>query len=528
VSATLPGRAPGSPLWASILFWAVVVLVGVAQLWVIVPGFTVMRLWEDEAFNLTVPINLLNGLGYASDGTLSGSVLTPFDPRISTGPVVLLPVAAVLALGVDPVLGGRAVVLLFYLALLVELWLIGRRVGGRWAGLAAVTVPLGLNTWDSASPIQTPVDVLGEVPTAALLVWALYLFRSRPWLAGLFVGLAFESKVIALLAVPAIAVGVFFTEAGSTFWLRVRRVLVCGLFALAPIAAVELWKLVALGPAGWVNLTRDFWYFLRSGGQGDNRVPASAKLTGLFDSWFSPALLGVLVVVAFVVVGVLVLVLARRGELAVRSVPTAPGAHDSSATARDLVVLLVATLVGLATWLGWWMASSHLPVWIRHPSPGLIVFVPVLAAFLVLGIRLLWTAPGARVTGARVTGARVTAVAASVLLAGTLAVQVRGHVAIADHVRYGETLGQQRAAAAEIAGLGEEQLASGWGPEVSVVVLSGAHAALRDAPGFEQTTRVYANYDRSEEGTARFDAGLDAGCARIPLRVGHYAVCEPR
>jgi hypothetical protein len=512
---TQTDRAPGNQLWASVLFWSVLGLMLVAQLAVIVPGFTVMRLWEDEAFNLTVPINLLNGLGYASDGTLSGSQLAPFDPRISTGPIVLLPIAAVLAFGVDPVIGGRAVILVFYTAMLVGLWLIGRRVGGRWAGLAAMTVPLGLNTWDSASPIQTPIDVLGEVPTAAFIVWALYVFRSRPWLAGLFVGLALESKVIGLLAVPAIAVGVFFTVAGSTFGRRIWRVVVCGLFALVPIAGVELWKLLTLGPAGYVVVTRDFGYFLLSGGQGDHRVPATAKLAGLFDSWFSPAFLGVLLVLAFVAVGALVLLLSRRS-------PAGATVSRTDASDRDLVVLLAATLVGLATWLGWWMLSSHLPVWIRHPSPGLFAFVPVLAAFLVLGVRVLWS--GATV---RRVGLRVVAVAASVLLAGTLAVSVRGHLSIADHVRYGETLAAQRAAAGEIAALGEHQFASNWGPEVAVVVLSGAHAALRDAPGFEGMTRVYANYDLSDAGVARFDAGLDASCAEVPLRLKHYAVCVP-
>ena len=545
-----PRRVPGNQLWASVLFWAVVGVALIAQLSVIVPGFTVMRLWEDEAFNLTVPINLLNGLGYASDGTLSGSELAPFDPRISTGPVVLLPIAAVLAFGVDPVIGGRAVVLVFYAALLAGLWLLGRRIGGRWAGLVAVTVPLGLNTWNSASPIQTPIDVLGEVPAAALIVWALYVCQSRPWLAGLFVGLALESKAVALLAVPAIAIAVFFTVAGSPFWRRVWRVVVCGLFALVPVFIVELWKLVTLGVAGWVRLTREFSWFLRSGGQGDNQVPPGAKLAGLFESWFSPPALTVLVVVVFVVVGVLVLVLRRTdagrpgalaGPVSGAFEASVPGATDGPApgsaaataatsadapaavAARDLIVLLAATLVGLATWLGWWMLSSHLPVWIRHPSPGLFAFVPVLAAFFVLGIRLLWTTPPARRAGVR-----VVAVAASVLLVLTLAVQVGGHLGIADHVRYGETLGAQRTAAADIAELGEDQLAGSWGPAVAVIVLSGAQAALVDAPGFGQTTRVYANYDRSEAGRAAFDAALDGMCADVPLRTGVYAVCVPR
>ncbi|WP_121671548.1 glycosyltransferase family 39 protein [Mycetocola manganoxydans] len=525
------GRFSRSRLTASVLFWIAFGLVIVAQLWVIVPGFTVMRLWEDEAFNLTVPINLLNGLGYTSDGTLSGSQLAPFDPRISTGPVVLLPIAAVLALGVDPVIGGRAVMLLFYAALLVGLWLLGRRIAGRWAGLVAVTVPLGLNTWDSASPIQTPIDILGEVPTAAFIVWALYVYRTRPWLAGLLVGLALESKAIGLLAVPAIAVGAFFTVPGSPLLRRFWRVLFCGVFALVPILLVELWKILALGFGGWVNVTREFWYFLRSGGQGDAQVAPASKMIGLFDSWFSPVPLTVSVVAAFIAVGVLVLVLARRRMLPIaRQADLAPERNATSAaateaSARELLVLLSATLVGLATWLGWWMVSSHLPVWIRHPSPGLFACVPVLAAFFVLGIRLLWRAtPALR---AWRMGLRAVAVAASVLLATTLVVQVRGHIGIADHVRYGETLGAQRAAAAEIAGLGEEQFASSWGPEISVVVLSGARAALTDAPGFEVTTRVYANYDRSEAGLAAFETALESACADIPLRTGVYAVCVP-
>ncbi|MET1051269.1 MAG: glycosyltransferase family 39 protein [Mycetocola sp.] len=518
VTAPRGRRSPITPLTASVVFWVLVVVVVIAQVVVVVPAFTVMRLWEDEAFNLTVPINLINGLGYTSDGTLSGSLLAPFDPRISTGPVVLLPIAAVLALGADPVIGGRAVMVLFYLGLLAGLWLLGRRIGGRWAGLAAVTVPLGLNTVASVSPIQTPVDILGEVPTAAFIVWALLVMQKRPWLAGLFVGLALESKTIALLAVPAVAVGVFFTLASQPFWSRVRRVLVCGAFAVVPVAAVELWKLVSLGPVGYVTVTKQFAGFLLSGGQGDNRVPVTDKLSGLLSSWFSPTILSVLLVAIVVVVAVVVVVLARRDAL-----PALP----TEATGRELVVLLAATLVGLVTWTAWWSVSSHLPVWIRHPSPGLFAFVPVLAAFLVLGARLLWRA---RSSGApaRRTGLRVVAVAASVLLVGTLAVQVWGHTTTASEVRFGETLADQRAAASAIADLGEGQLASNWGPEVSVVVLSGAQAALVDAPGFAETTRVLANFDTSEDGIAFFDAVLESDCAEVPVRVGHYAVCVPR
>lgn len=142
------------------------------------------RFWEDEAFNLTVPLNLLAGLGYSSDGALSGSTITPFDPRISTGPTVLLPVAAVVALCTDPVVGARLVPLTFWVLLIAGLALFGARSVGRWGALVAAAVPLAFNGVGSISPIQGPADLLGEIPAAALLVWALIVLPRRAWLAA--------------------------------------------------------------------------------------------------------------------------------------------------------------------------------------------------------------------------------------------------------------------------------------------------------------------------------------------------------
>ncbi|HWR85178.1 MAG TPA: glycosyltransferase family 2 protein, partial [Rhodoglobus sp.] len=109
---------------------AVAVLLLLVAYVVVVARSMVLPLWEDEAFNLTVPLNLVRGLGYSSDGILSFGELAPFDPRISTGPVMLLPIAGLLGLGADPVVAGRVVALLFFAVLLVALFALGRRVGG--------------------------------------------------------------------------------------------------------------------------------------------------------------------------------------------------------------------------------------------------------------------------------------------------------------------------------------------------------------------------------------------------------------
>ena len=189
-----------------VLFWLSAAALVVCHVLVAWQSLVVFRFWEDEAFNVTVPLNLLDGLGYTSDGALSGSTLTPFDVRISTGPAVLLPITAVLATGIDLVIGARLVPLLYWVLLLIGLGVLGNRIAGRWAALLAVAVPLAYNTTVGVSPIQGPADVLGEIPSAALLVWALVVLPRRAWLAGLLVGLAIQAKLIVLLALPAFAV----------------------------------------------------------------------------------------------------------------------------------------------------------------------------------------------------------------------------------------------------------------------------------------------------------------------------------
>ncbi|BDZ39237.1 hypothetical protein [Microbacterium suwonense] len=249
------------------------------------------RLWEDEAFNLTVPRNLLAGLGYASDGALSGSTITLFDPRISTGPTVLLPVAAVLAFGADPVIGARMVPLAFWVALIAGLAVLGRRTAGLWAALVAAAVPLAFNGLGSVSPIQGPTDLLGEIPAAALLVWALVVLPRRAWLAGLLVGLAVQAKLIALLALPGFAVALWVLAPGRG-WQRIVQTLKRSWLPLVlvgtPTLLVEIAALVSMGPAAFVDHLRGLAWFVRGGGQHVAPTTVLQKIETLAGAWFVP------------------------------------------------------------------------------------------------------------------------------------------------------------------------------------------------------------------------------------------------
>ncbi|MBS1674517.1 MAG: hypothetical protein JSS74_11190, partial [Actinobacteria bacterium] len=310
-------------------FWILLALLVIANAIVMWHSLTVLRFWEDEAFNLTVPRNLLAGLGYTSDGTLSGSHLTPFDPRISTGPTVLLPVAGVLALGADPVIGARLVPLAYWVLLLVGLAVLGRRLAGRWGALVAVALPLAFNTAEGVSPIQGPADLLGEIAAAALVVWAMIVLPRRAWLAGLLLGLAVQAKLIALLALPAFAVALFLLAPrgrfGPSLLATLRRSIVPLVMVAVPTLLMELAALVTLGFSGYEVHARLMKEFVLSGGQKGAPTTIGEKLQTLAGSWFLPWWL---VSVAAVLAVVVIVLAARRGR-------GADPEHAAEASARS-------------------------------------------------------------------------------------------------------------------------------------------------------------------------------------------------
>lgn len=533
---------PGArPSWvkagAGILFWALLVVVVAAQVVVIAPELWATRLWEDEAFNLTVPLNLLAGHGYSSAGLLSTGTLAPFDVRISTGPVVLLPVAAVLATGIDPVVGGRLVSLLFYAGLLMALWLLGRRIGGRWGALIAVAVPLALDTNQLPSPVQGPIDILGELPAAALIAWSIVAVRHRPWLAGLLLGLAIQAKFVSLLAAPALLVYLWLLVAGEPWRARLRRCAWFTAFAAAPTTLYWLVVLVSLGPGGFVDNAHQFLAFVKSGGQTAS-VPVGEKLTALAQSWFVDGRIVLVVVLAAVVVGVLSVIAARaavRGGTSADALVRDAGAR---ASAREVTLLLLAAGVDLAAWIGWWVLSRGTPTWIRYPSTGLLVGVPMLAAGVVLGARMLW--PRGGVTKVRDTGvasgsrmlrwviAGVAAVLCAVVVVST-GVSVQRHASAAQVPDYGETLSQQRGVADGLAALGDPKLATPWGSQLGAILLSGVSFTNLSGPDAASLPTVLWTPELSDAGQSAFVQHIDANCARDVVRIAaQYAVCRLR
>lgn len=451
------------------LFWAALGALIVGHVVVAWDSLVNFRLWEDEAFNLTVPQNLLDGLGYASDGTLSGSQITPFDPRISTGPTVLLPVAAILTTGIDAVIGARLVPLAYWALLLVGLGILGRRIGGRWAALTAIAVPLAF-TSNGVSSIQGPADLLGEIPAAALIVWALIALPQRPWVSGLLIGLAIQAKLIALLAMPAFAVALWVLGEGSG-WLRIRSALRRSwpllIFSAVPTLVFELWALSILGVDGFQKHAIDLVRFVRSGGQ-EAVTTALQKADTLAQAWSVPA--PAAVIGAAIAATLSIAVVIRKWRSATKE-------------ERTIQAYLVAALVGAATFLGWWISAAHLPLWVRHPAPGVFSFFPLIASGAVCAVRSktrgLWRPVSIVAIGVIAavvsTGAALHVVAATEPHEVTLEDQREDAGTIREWVK-----------ANDIVWLAAEP----WGSAVSAIVLSGARAGLYDAPAMAGIPRL--------------------------------------
>ncbi|WEK62300.1 MAG: hypothetical protein P0Y60_05975 [Candidatus Microbacterium colombiense] len=475
----------------TVAFWVLAAALVLGHAIVAWHSLFVWRFWEDEAFNLTVPRNLLAGLGYSSDGALSGSVITPFDPRISTGPVVLLPVAAVLATGADMVIGARLIPLAFWILLLAGLAVLGHRMGGRWAALLTIAVPLAFTASGGYSPIQGPADLLGEIPAAALLVWALVVLPRRAWLAGLLVGLAVQAKLIALLALPAFAIALWVLADGSG-WQRLRNTLrrswlPLGMLAV-PTLLFEFAALLSLGPSGFATHVRALVGFLRSGGQGAS-TSVTEKLATLAQSWSLPSMI-------VLIAGILLAALVVAGMVtAVR----APSSDD-----RPVLAYASAATVGAIAFLAWWATASHLPLWIRHPSVGIYAFVPVLFAAAVWSVR--------RLPSGYANRAATAAVAALAIVVGAGATAHAG----SSYIPRSQTLAEQRAAVAPLAAWVSETdtrwlAAEPWGDAVPAIVLTGAHVGLFDAPSMSDTPRL---------------TGQE--CTTETLAEGGYRICAPR
>jgi hypothetical protein len=334
------------------------------------------RLEYDEAFNLQIAESLRHGDGYSTFGALGSGEPWLFDPHITTGPVVLLPVAGVWFLADGSLTAVRALLLAFLLAYAAGWWLLLRQVRDGWfAASFAVAAAL-------AATAASAGRILGELPGAALLVWAaVAISRRRPALAALAIGLAVQTKIVyGLAGALMLAVWLFVaTTVGERP--RLRLLLSMAALAAAPTLMFESYRLVSVGSVeSYLQSIGQFQQFLEG-----QKAPQwlDATMLGAKVS----ALLGTLPAHAWLALsGGAVALLCRSAFLEGRRSRLADEATSiPQATATALTGLVVA---GVAMLVGW--ITQSLQTGVRQALPFFLLAVPALVALcLLLSVRYL-------------------------------------------------------------------------------------------------------------------------------------------
>lgn len=204
--------------------------------------------WYDEGLPLQAAKNLARDGRY---GLQSGQEFRAFDPLLSVGPTVTLPIALSFKVFGIGLVEARAVMVAYALLTLLACVMLCRHVFdartavvAAWWLLALPTNPID----DSASFLALGRMALGEVPSllftvTGAFVWFLALDRGSTRLlvtAGLLVGLAVVTKSQAVLVVAAL-VGVWLVDA---LWHRQLRRRDVALPVAAALGCMLVWHLV--------------------------------------------------------------------------------------------------------------------------------------------------------------------------------------------------------------------------------------------------------------------------------------------
>jgi hypothetical protein len=250
------------------------------------------------------------------------------------------------------------------------------------------------------------------------------------------------------------------------FAATLRRSWVPLLFVALPTFLLELSALISLGFDGFARHLRALGGFVRSGGQHYEPTTVAQKLTTLAGSWSLPTWAAIVLAI-------------------VSAAVIAGGLWITRSSASDIALYVWPAAVGALVFIAWWASAAHLPLWVRHPAPGVFAFFPILAAAAVWGCSVLYRSRGSRI---------VAVLTASVLVVG-IGASAGLHVAGAVTADRWETLETQRAAVEPlriwVAENDQEWLAAApWGAAVSAIVMSGAHVGLHDAPAMADVPRL--------------------------------------
>jgi len=222
----------------------------------------------DDALNAQAVKNLANGLGYVSalPQLETHYHLIQFDPGVATGPTVALPAALMIKLvGNVTWAPGMAAVIVWSVLLLCIGVLLNKNFKNK-TNLTIGTIVFFFFCYTlMAYHYGQWYALLGEIPAALLIILAVLVYFSRDskinlFLTGLLFSLAVQSKLIALLPFGSFLLfaAIYPIVSNKKTVKASIRSIFHSLFLIAigftiPIFLFELWKLLAMGPSGYLK-----------------------------------------------------------------------------------------------------------------------------------------------------------------------------------------------------------------------------------------------------------------------------------
>ncbi len=158
--------------------------------------------WYDEGYSIQVSQSVVSDGFYGTYNATEG--YRPFDPTISSGPMTILPVALAFKLLGSGYIQARTVIVIYGILGLLVAYALTRDFFGPASGLVAVLLMLfpGVFTFEAVGYIQLSRQMLGEVPSFALILLGLWVWFYS-WergniglliLSGIAMGLGVSSK----------------------------------------------------------------------------------------------------------------------------------------------------------------------------------------------------------------------------------------------------------------------------------------------------------------------------------------------
>lgn len=273
---------PSKPTECKKSLWLVIFMISLGLIAIVAYQTKLLPIDYDEAYNLQVADTLSKGGGYASYGALRGAKWL-FDPYITTGPTVLLPMALIWFLSSENIWLAHIFMLSFFLAYLISLYgLFKFENDSKLPSIVAIAIALCLSI--------TPGMVLGEVPGAAMIIFAAWAAtKDRTFIVGIMIGLAIQTKLVYGFAGLAMALTCLITLIVARNNRLNKKIFLLIFLAILPTFLFELYRLYSFNGilSAYVNSLMEMRLFLQSQSiqsqvSWQNGVAISTKLKGLY------------------------------------------------------------------------------------------------------------------------------------------------------------------------------------------------------------------------------------------------------